>query len=343
MRLFEKAKQRSLTDIALKSGFALRKQGAGYAAKHCPHCQPGGNDAMSIFPKDGIWRWNCFRCNRGGTVVDFAAAIWGIPERDAAMRLANNDEIEEAVVLPAETKRASSEALATAIDSLLVNGHTSVQECFDYLGGRGISEQTVVGAVRRGLLRFLPADPFKANKMLNERLGIERLREAGFLKPGSRWPGIAFRPMVFFFPGGGAAEFRLARDPKEDEPKAIRYGHVKWPWWWKEGNTVHTIHIVEGAIDLLSLVELGLKEGEAVVGLPGTTSWRQEWFPAARKAHPNAKFVVALDADLAGQEAAAGIVETLESIGASVTERVPAEGNDWNKFLQLSKGILEAA
>lgn len=343
LKLFEKAKTRSLTDFALKSGFALRKQGDGYAAKHCPHCAPGQNDAMSIFPKDGVWRWNCFRCRRGGTIVDFAAAIWGIPERDAAMRLANEEEIERVVAIPKESKKACSEVLATAIDSLFTNGHTSVRECFDYLGRRGISEQTVVSAVRRGLLRFLPADPFKANKMLADRLGVELLREAGFLKGTSRWPGIAFRPMMFFFPGGGAAEFRLARDPKEDEPKAIRYGHIKWPWWWKEGNTVHTMYIVEGAIDLLSLVELGLKEGEAVVGIPGTTSWRQEWFPAARKAHPNAKFVVALDADVAGQEAAAGIVETLESIGASVTERVPTEGNDWNSFLQFSRGSLKAA
>lgn len=342
MKLFEKAKTRSLTDIALKNGFALRKQGNGYAAKHCPHCDPGQNDAMSIFPKGGIWRWNCFRCNRGGTVVDFAAAIWGIPERDAAIRLANDEEIEQAVVIPQESKRVCSESLATAIDLLLVNGHTSVRECFDYLGSRGISERTTTQAVRRGLLRFLPADPFKANKMLIERLGSGLLSKSGFLKPEARWPGIAFRPMVSFFPGGGAAEFRLARDPKEGEPKAIRYGHVKWPWWWKEGNKVHTIHIVEGVIDLLSLVELGLKEGEAVVGLPGTTSWRQEWFPAARKAHPDARFVVALDSDQAGQDAVEGIVKTLESIGASVTERVPSQGNDWNEFLLASRKSLKA-
>lgn len=334
MQLFTKAKTRSLVDFAQKSGFALRKQGSGYAAKHCPCCAPGGNDAMSIFPKDGVWRWNCFRCKRGGTVIDFAAAVWGMSEMQAAMRLANEGGIEEAILPPpAPNIPALDEALKAALESLLKHGHTSVRECVDYLASRGISERVVTQAVRRGLLRFLPADPFQANKMLHERLGVATLRQAGLLKLDSRWPGIAFRPMVFFFPGCGSAEFRLARPPKDSEPKAIRYGAVKWPWWWKEGNAVSTIYIVEGVIDLLSMVELGLKDGEAVIGIPGTTSWRAEWFAAARKAHPEAKFVVALDADEAGQEAANGLSGSLETMGAKVVERVPGHGHDWNEHL----------
>lgn len=333
MQLFTKAKTRSLVDFALKSGFTLRKQGNGYAAKHCPCCSPGGNDAMSIFPKDGVWRWNCFRCKRGGTVVDFAAAVWGIPEKQAAMRLANEGEIEEAFLPPpAPSIPALDESLKDALVSLLKNGHTSVRECVEYLASRGISERVVVEAVRRGLLRFLPADPYQANKMLNERLGVAALRQSGLLRLDARWPGIAFRPMMFFFPGCSAAEFRLARPPKEGEPKAIRYGHVKWPWWWKEGNKVSTIYIVEGVIDLLSMVELGLKEGEAVIGIPGTTSWREEWLTAVRKAHPDAKFVVALDADEAGQEAARVLTEVLEAMDAQVIERIPG-GHDWNEHL----------
>lgn len=339
MKLFEKAKTRNLVEIAEKSGFSLRKQGDGYAAKHCPHCHPGSSNALSIYPKDGIWRWNCFRCKKGGTVVDFAAAVWGIPEREAAMRLANDVEFGAAVV-PLPDKHgsaASDEATKKALTMLLKVGHTSVRECLDYLQSRGISEKTATAAVHRGILRFLPANPFQANKFLNEHLGVGSLREAGFLKPGARWPGIAFRPMVFFFPGCWAAEFRLARQPKDEEPKAIRYGHVKWPWWWKEGEVVSTIYIVEGIIDLLSMVEIGLKEGEAVIGIPGATSWREEWFQAARDAHKHAKFVVALDADDAGKQAAHGIHESLDMMGVRVSERVPALGNDWNDFLRLSR------
>lgn len=336
MKLFEKAKTRNLVEIAEKSGFALRKQGSGYAAKHCPHCSPGGNDAMSIYPKEGIWRWNCFRCNRGGTVIDFAAAVWGITERDAAMRLANDVEFGEAVIKK-ERVQVSDETMKNALTMLLKSGHTSVRECLDYLKNRGISEKTAMDAVRRGILRFLPANPFQANKFLTERLGTGTLREAGFLKPGARWPGIAFRPMVFFFPGCSAAEFRIARQPKEDEPKAIRYGSVKWPWWWKEGESVSTIYIVEGVIDLLSMVELGLKEGDGVIGIPGTTSWKPDWFSAAKTAHPNAKFIIALDADEAGKQAAHGIREVLEKIGAPVSERMPAQGHDWNEFLIFNR------
>lgn len=336
MKLFEKAKTRNLVEIATRSGFTLRKQGAGYAAKHCPHCEPGWNDSMSIYPKEGIWRWNCFRCRRGGTVIDFAAAIWGVPELEAAKQLANDVGFGEAVVAK-QRAPVSDETMKNALTSLLKHGHTSVREGIDYLKTRGISEKTTTDAVRRGLLRFLPANPFQANKFLNDRLGAGTLLESGFLKPGARWPGIAFRPMMFFFPGCSAAEFRIARPPKEGEPKAIRYGHVKWPWWWKEGESVSTIFIVEGILDLLSMVEIGLKEGEAVIGIPGTTSWRAEWFSAARKAHPDAKFVIALDADDAGQQAAHGIHEVLETMGAPVSERMPAQGKDWNEFLLFSR------
>ncbi len=180
------------------------------------------------FPEGRCLALELLPLQRGGTVVDFAAAIWGIPERDAAIRLANDEEIEQAVVIPQESKRVCSESLATAIDLLLVNGHTSVRECFDYLGSRGISERTTTQAVRRGLLRFLPADPFKANKMLIERLGSGLLSKSGFLKPGARWPGIAFRPMVSFFP---VEVLRISPGTRSEggRTKAIRYGHVKWP------------------------------------------------------------------------------------------------------------------
>lgn len=335
MKLYEKAKTRSLVDVARMSGFTLREQGAGYAAKHCPHCDPGSNYAMSIFPKDGIWRWNCFRCNRGGTVIDFAAAVWAVSEKEAAMKLANNEELEKTAATPApEKKKASTPALEKAFRDILMHGHTSVKECIDYLKSREISEATIQAAVRNGMLRFLPANAFYANRMLNEKVGIGTLREAGLLKEGSKWPAISFRPMVFFFPGGGAAEFRIAREANEDEPKAIRYGTVKWPWWWKQGNKVGRIYVVEGVIDLLSRVELGLKEGEAVLGIPGANAWQAEWFAAARKTHPEAEFVLALDADETGREVVFQLHEVLDEMGLPVSEQVPSKGKDWNEYLQ---------
>jgi DNA primase len=336
MRLFEKAKVKNLVQIAENSGFTLRKQGNGYAAKNCPHCAPGSNDAMSIFQKGGIWRWHCFRCDRGGSVIDFAAAVWGLSEKDAAIRLANDMEVDEIVQIR-DAGKPSDGAVKNVITSLLKNGQTSVRECLDYLNQRGISERTVTEAVRRGMLRFLPPNPFQANKFLAEKIGIGLLRESGFLKPDSRWPGIAFRPIVSFFPGCCAAEFRIARAPNEGEPKAIRYGKIKWPWWWKQGDSVSVIHVVEGIIDLLSLVELGLKDGEAVIGIPGTTSWSKEWFTAAHAAHPNARFIIGFDADEAGKQAAYGICQLLESMMIDVSERMPAYGGDWNDFLLFSK------
>jgi len=338
MRLFEMAKTCDLLKIAEKH-FHLRKRGNGYAANHCPHCPPGKNDAMSIYPSDGIWRWHCFRCARGGTVIDFAAAIWGTSEREAAMRLVKSTDPGKADPSHGAPKKvkASQDVMKNAITQLLNNGHTNLKECFEYLEQRGISKKTANEAIRRGMLRFLPANPFQANKFLLKNLGIKTLREAGFLKPEARWPGIAFRPLVFFFPGYTAAEFRLARQPKEGEPKAIRYGYIERPWWWSAGDSISTIYIVEGVIDLLSMVEIGLEEGEAVMGIPGVTSWKQEWFSAAKSAHPDARFVIALDADNAGRQATHSIRQFLESMEVAVSEKTPECGTDWNDFLVLSR------
>jgi len=342
MRLFEKARQKSLADFATSNGFTLRKQGLGYAGKRCPHCAEGGNDALSLFPKDGVWRWNCFRCRRGGTVVDFAAAVWGSTEMEAAMRLANDGSgflSEQPVAAPAPHRPSSLQtqgALKDALTALLKGGYTRVTEAVEYLASRGIGEETIHEATRRGMLRFLPNNPHEANKMLAERVGMEKLVAAGFVREGKSWPAIAFRPLVFFFPGQEAAEFRLARAPKEGEPKAIRYGQTKWPWWWKHGKSAETVYIVEGAIDVLSMVELGLKEGDAVLGMPGTTSWKPEWFHHIHRLYPNARFILALDSDQAGQDAAKGISKVLEELRVPIMEVAP-EGKDWNEHLQAIK------
>lgn len=342
MRLFEKAKQRSLVDFATNEGFELRAQGFGFVGKHCPYCKGGGHNALSVFPQDGTWRWNCFRCRRGGTVIDFAAAVWGVSELEAAKRLANEDTgfLGAAVCrTPAPERKATTEenpALTLALQALFKGAYTRVPEALDYLRSRGIGSRTVAEACLRGLLRFLPANPKEASALLAQRVGVESLVAAGLLRQGKRWPAIAFRPLVFFFPGGRAAEFRLARAPQQGEPKAIRYGHAEWPWWWKVGAAAETVYVVEGAIDLLSMVEMGLKEGDAVMGIPGVTSWKAEWFTRIHGLYPKSRFVIALDADRAGRSVTKGIHEALDSLGIPALEVAP-EGKDWNEQLQAMK------
>ena len=339
MKLFEKAKRKSLPDFAIASGFKIRKTGNGYSNRVCPHCMEsdGSNDGLSIFPQDDMWRWNCFRCHKGGTVIDFASALWGCTDIEAAKRLC--DDVTSTPVpaanIPKTSTATTPEDLSKAIDILTKQGYTSVTECIDYLKGRGISEKTITSAVQRGILRFLPADPHKANSLLFSLIGQPGLRDAGLLKSGSKWTAAAFRPIMFLFPGGSSVEFRLAREPKENEPKAIRYGNTKWPWWWKNGEKITKIHVLEGAIDMLSRVDIGLKYGEAIFSIPGTDAWRPEWFDAVIKTHPEAIFSMGLDNDEGGEIATSVISGMLKEKGAEVVySPPPSQFHDWNLYLQ---------
>jgi DNA primase len=348
LSLFEKAKKHHLPNYAKSQGYKLTIKGSRYEGSHCPCCEPSNRkDVLSIFiTQDGDWRWSCLRCNTGGSVVDFAAHTLGVSVIEAAKRLANDKSLVFNNALqnneaPGEVEKkptVNNEALEKALKLLIANGHSSVPECVNYLMSRGLSEKTIVSAVRRGMLRFLPAVPFDANRMLFDIIGKGILTESGLLKPTSNWTAIAFRPIIFNFPDGKSAEFRLAREPKENEQKAIRYGSTKYPWWWKHSDmpdsAVHTVHVVEGVIDLLSVVELGLCDGEAVMAMPGVASWSEKWFlDIHKKYHP--RFVLSLDNDKAGQDATEKIKAFLEKekISYSVMSP-PVQFKDWNEYLE---------
>lgn len=349
MTLFDKAKQFSLPEFARNHGYELKKQGTGFTNKKCPCCNGGSSNALSIFQSAGIWRWNCFRSRKGGTTVDFAAMTWGISTVEAARRLCNEINASGASgtfikTAPKPVATVSNESLALALDLILGKGHSSVKPCLDYLASRGISEQVVTQAVRRGIIRFLPADPMKANRALNDWVGIGNLTKAGLLKEGSKWPAISFRPIVSFFPGGGSAEFRLARNPKDkDEPKAIRYGTTKWPWFWKNAEKVKTIRVVEGVIDMLSLVEMGLPKDCGVMAIPGASSWQMKWFSAALKVHPQAQIILSLDNDAGGEKASTSLVEELAKANIHQVSSARPKNGDWNADLMQMKNLAKAA
>lgn len=181
---------------------------------------------------------------------------------------------------------------------------------------------------------MLPGKPFDAVRFLADRVGEGRLRQAGLWGEKARWPAIAFRPLIFLLPGFASAEFRLVRAPRATEPKAIRYGHLKWPWWWAcEDARVRCVTVVEGPIDLLSRVELGLRRGEAVMALPGAGSWKPVWFTEIARRHGGVAFCIALDADAAGRQACEAIGRSLAEHTLPFEVEAPSEGSDWNNVL----------
>jgi hypothetical protein len=202
----------------------------------------------------------------------------------------------------------------------------------EYLDVRGLPKSLVQEAHRRGLVFSMPKDPGKARDVLFSKAGESLLRKAGCIKPSSTWPGISFRPIIFpQWKTGG--EFRIIRKPRSaDEPKSIRMGRFHTPWWWP-GTSQKELLIVEGAVDGLSVVQMGWKGN--VMALPGVTAWSHDWLPRLSLKYPGIELFVGLDNDPAGTGMTREILEKAGSHGVKARRFTPAEGvKDWNDALR---------
>lgn len=321
-------------------GAKFTRVGVGLRSDACPCCGEGQKGSNKVGLLAGGQKWRCFSCGKGGDVIDAAAFLWGIPHRDALHRLAKEQWVSDTVPVTrnsrAKTEEDQKKAQQAALNEVLkrlqkaVAGYVPEDEVIAYLTRhdeehqRGIPGRIVAQAQARGMLGFLPNNPLKARMFLEDRVGKDLLIQAGLWNPEKKMPAIAYRPLVFFMPGMDSAEFRLAREAGEGERKAIRYGSASRPWYWP-GEDGSKLAVVEGAIDLLSMVALGFK-GD-IAGLPGATVWRPEWFAGAGKVY------TCLDPDKAGKTATSRILAACGRLGIEAVDRSPVEG-DVNDILR---------
>lgn len=320
--------QVDLVSFLRDSGIELKQAGNGLRSDSCPHCgtKPHSN---RLGVRGG--RYHCFSCGGKGDVVDAASALMGCSIGDAAQWLQREYWVSESlpprVAAPTPIRAETSPALRQAIKALYSSALTDSPALIRYLTKeRGLSERVVREAVERGILRFLPNDPFAARDMMADAVGgPEALVEAGLMKPGKRMPAGAYRPILWFFPEMDSIEFRLGRKSAEDERKAIRYGTATQPSRWSQDG--ESTAFVEGLIDMLSMVDLGYA-GD-VCGIPGVNTWKPEWF--LNEKEPWACF----DGDRGGRRAAENVATTmLEEHGKTVYTRCPPQG-DINDQLRM--------
>lgn len=337
-----------LTFVQTAFGTQGRRFGKSVGFNRCPNPDCGESHSNSV--KVQVFadnHWHCFACAKGGTVVNFATYLWSkqYPVLAARELLGNNTflqmapcaRVSDAVIDAAEVARL--EALEKVFTIIHKFGFSTDPKGTQYLEERGIPSHIQMEAFRRGLLRFLPSNPHEATRWLRERVGEGLLKQAGLWKEGKRFPSIAYRPLVFLLPSLKGAEFRIIKEAGENDTKAITYGVKDVPWFWGGSldASADRVAVVEGAIDLLSLVSLGCRC--SVLGLPGASSWRRrfkEWFGDVR-AKRNAGFILLLDPDKAGVENTEKLLEAMkEEKMPAVAKPVPG-GGDINDYLRSVK------
>jgi len=315
-----------IVNVFSSRGFPVKRQGKTWGSPVCPSCGPGdrhSNKLCLFVGGDGRERWYCHACGSRGDTADLIALVEGIPLKEA---LRKNKQREAATTI---TKTPSIDTVRAVHKSLLDSLPKWQERAAQYLIQRGIGRQTIKEASERGLLRMLPSDPAAARDVLLRAAGgAERLVEAGlWAGRSSSWPAQAFRPLVFFV-GETSSEWRLIDHQGTQYPKSIRLGVLTKPMVWRADPA--EVVVVEGAIDLLSLVEMG--EKRTIMALPGVNAWRIEWFAAAHKAY-GSRFVIALDNDEAGNRMATSMMAALQTRGIDCKRIVPVHGKDWNEML----------
>lgn len=291
----------------------------------CPHCGASDQESRKLTLSGEGQYFRCFACGSHGDVLEAAALFYRCSHKEAAARLSadkpwvmNQLASMKKNLVPALPERAF---VAEAISKLLLSqeGYWDYDVLAYLMKERGLPVELLREAHDKGYLRMLSADLGIASSQVRRAVGDRLLIASGMLNPEKRTPAIVFRPLVFGFPGNEAAEFR--RLPGQSYgPKALRHGSALMPWRWNEGRGSVTA-IVEGLIDLLSLVAMGF-DGE-VIGLPGCRQWNAAWNPLLA----DRTVIIKFDPDGPGQCAAADLSNDLQSEGIRAWVDCPKDGD----------------
>lgn len=335
-----------LPQIVLDEGYPLEKTGRSWAGNKCPRCgeSSDGSNKFNVFcGKDYKWRFNCFAgCGAYGDAADFLALARNITQGEA-ISLLNGHTPRLTVVRAAPEVRRYAAELSSPSESRVREVIAILKEkALDpgpraYLTGRGISNNTIDMAVATGQLRMLPSNPEGARRWLEKHVGESLMREAGLMKRTSKWPALAFKPILALEPGGFGFECRVATKEYEG-PKAIRYGRMKWPWYFKHTAEPSTILIAEGIIDGLSSWEI-LPEAEGIMSVPGVNGWSPRWFAKLKELKNPPTILLGFDEDKAGQDGNDSLEDYLDTIGLDRITVRPPLGKDWNDALKAMRGI----
>jgi len=205
--------------------------------------------------------------------------------------------------------------------------HSPHNPAFDYLRRRGISASTAVEAG----LAFV-TDYSLASHWLRQQANIAELQAVRLFNGKQNFKLFKHRLVIPYWCDGEVAMMQVRniewRNMKQDGPKELTIGRVCIPF---NADVLlepqETVYVCEGAIDTLSLLELGF----AAVGIPGTRTFRPEWCELFEDVE---EVVLGLDDDQAGHAGAEQIAAHFSRFGRTVKRlELPDGVKDINEFL----------
>jgi len=259
--------------------------------------QDAAHRTLSVNVRTGAW--HCFRCDARGVLREH----WRPPpeRRRTQLRRAFALDSVPAASLPA--------ARAVVTENRPTAGETAQKTPFDWRAAYDHAEP-------------LPAS-VGARYLASRGVPVQLAEQAG-VRHAPRWYG---RPAVLF-PVCDAAGQLVAVSGRhlDGGTPAAHTGGAKSQGLFATPGALSAARVVitEAPIDALSLAAAGVP----AVGLCGTSG--PDWLPQSCAFRAVA---VALDADAAGDAAAARLTPALVALGATVERWRPSAGKDWNELV----------
>lgn len=292
----------------------------------CPLCGSGhgkkGTGALSITTdKDGIMKWKCFSCGKGGDIFDLVGELEHLetfPERENRVRLLyGNGSTEQQKTSPAPSSPLKAEATAEKESKARLRNFTeNYKEWTEHLQDTTYHRGITLYTLARFNIGYCKEwrHPDHPNNIPSEMLIIpisEYCYTARNINKGTGENG----KYIKVSPQGG----HLFNDRALDTAQS-------------------PIFIVEGEIDALSIIDCG---GEAIgLGSAANTATLLSLLQARDNNIPQT-LVLALDNDDTGKKATASLIEALEARKIDYREFSYPEGyKDANSLLESDRGRL---
>ncbi len=305
---------------------ALKKKGRNYVGL-CPF---HGEKTGSFMVNEELQIYKCFGCGAGGDVYKFLMEVEGLDFSEALEKLADKAGVKlvRKMTEGKDPKRELIEVhnLAAEYYHYLLTKHKAGEVAREYLAGRGIGEK-LIETFRMGYA--LPEwDGLVSYLVEKKRYRPEVLVAAGLASGNEKRLYDRFRGRVMFplsdisgrvvgFSGRILPEFAKDEEAKYiNSPETGIYHKSKMLFGLtvarSEIKKKNRVVIVEGELDMISSFAAGVTETVAIKGSAVTTEMMEIL------ARLTSTFVLALDADAAGEAAMKRSIEAAEKLGLSI-------------------------
>lgn len=320
----------------------LKKAGRNFKAL-CPfHSEK--TPSFIVSPERQIW--HCFgSCGTGGDIFGFLMRMENVEFGEALRILAKRAGVELTRYQPSESEKQKQllyeiNHLASEYYHYVLLKHPAGRRGLDYIKKRGVSEDSLV----RFKIGFAPHMWDGLQKYLVNKKGyrIKNLEQAGLIIRGRKGFYDRFRERVMFPLKDHRGNLRgfAGRTIKADVKEA-KYVNTSETLIYHKSDLLYGLDetskaikkadeavLVEGELDMISSFQAGVKNTVAIKGSALTASQVQ------RLAYFTKNITFALDADLAGDQAARRGIEMADEAGMSIKVVVISQGKDPDEVAQ---------